>query len=130
MNAAVPSRHRAHTFKLVMTRQLSVVMCQYWEAGERLALPKAFGASIFFDPLFVYRPRRGVDVYYDFSDPRQWYRGLIRYCLRQPRIVLRRQRSFERDCRTIKEIAKRPRPSDFRRLFQLLVRIWPMVAFH
>jgi len=92
-------------FRKVETRGISLVLCQNWDRGERVVLPEAFGGRIYFAPLFVYRPGRGVALYFDFSDPRQDYDGSERYNFRHRTAVDAMLQRSENSAATLNEIA-------------------------
>ncbi len=66
-------------YKKQYNRSLSLVECEYWDYGERVALPRICDGTTFFEPLFIQVPGKGTDVCYNFSDSKQDTENLFEY---------------------------------------------------
>ena len=62
-----------------MNRPMNLIECECWDVGERLKLPEKFKGLIFFNPLFICKPNKGVGVYYNFTDPKQRFEPVINF---------------------------------------------------
>lgn len=110
-----------------MTRPLGLVDCECWDIGERIMLPQAFKDLIFFDPLFISTPQKGVAIYYNFTDPKQNLQTLIDFLENHLTWLENEKIRFDDACRTLRMWMKGG-AQDFKGIAELNHAIWPMVA--
>lgn len=111
-------------YKKSANRSMAVIDCQCWYLGEKIALPKIVNNTMFFDPLFIYRPTKGVNVYYDYTDVAQDDKFLIDYFRMNIKEFYDIAEQYENDCRKLIELSKQKRPEDMTKLFNLIVDFW------
>ena len=111
-----------------MNRSLSVVACQYWEKGEREALLKYCDGVFFVEPMFIFRPGKGVGVYYNWSDRRQDPKRSVEYFNANPDAFDSLRAEYLQLCDEIGKMTAAP-DVDVRKLFDHLVAMWPGLMF-
>ena len=111
----------------IMTRPLSLIDCECWDIGEIIKLPEKFKNLIFFDPLFVYTPKKAVAVYYNFSDPKQNLQPVIDYIEKNFDWFKKEKVEFDKHCQKIRQLMKN-NSVNFKKIIKLNHEIWPMVA--
>lgn len=115
-------------YRKVMNRSLSVVACQYWEEGERVALLDTCGGVFFAEPMFIFCPGKGVGVYYNYSDPRQDPQRAIEYFNTYPESFQQMRDVYLRQCAEVERMIATPDVS-LGDLYHLLVSIWPTFVY-
>jgi len=110
-----------------MARPMDLIACDCWDRGERLALPRQFDNLIFFDPLFIYHPQKGISIYYNFSDPKQGLEPIFNYLENNISLFIKRKVKFDIYRREIKSIITK-RLKNSNRLYFLIQEIWPIIA--
>src|SRR3989339_800824 len=114
-------------FHKIMTRSLSLVDCECWDIGERIKLPEKFKNLLFFDPLFIYTPKKAVAVYYNFTDPKQSLQPLIDYLEDNLSWFKDEKVIFDKNSEKIRNLI-RNNSDDFKKIANLNHEIWPMIA--
>ncbi|OHA67091.1 MAG: hypothetical protein A3C82_02450 [Candidatus Wildermuthbacteria bacterium RIFCSPHIGHO2_02_FULL_47_12] len=56
-------------FKKFFTREMDLVVMEYWDKGERVELKSILGGAAYLTPLFVRKPNGLTDIYYDINTP-------------------------------------------------------------
>lgn len=115
-------------YRKYMNRSLSILGCQYWEKGERIAQLAMCNGVFFAEPMFVYVPGGGVGVHYNWVDPRQDPERLVEYFNTHPDAFDPLAKEYLQHCATVDEIILRNDPVDFDKLFDELVAMWPMLV--
>jgi phosphohistidine swiveling domain-containing protein len=115
-------------YKKIFNRAMFLLACENFDLGERVELHKATGGRLFFDPLFIYEPGKGIGVYYNFSDPKQAPQRIVPYYNKDETRLLKLKDKFYPFCREIKRLIKINKLEDFNNLFELTAKIWPLVA--
>ena len=111
-----------------MTRSLSLLAIEYWEKGEREESKKLFDGVYFTDALFVFAPGEGVDVYYNWTDPKQDPLRLVEHLNAKPEAFFPVADRFVEQCDAILEVAKCKDPNNFEKLVGMLITMWPMAG--
>jgi len=111
----------------IMTRPLSLIDCECWDIGERIKLPQKFNNLLFFDPLFIYTPKKAVAVYYNFTDPKQNLQPLIDYLEQNLSWFKKEKNKFDKNCQKIRQLIKN-NSSDYKKIAELNHEIWPIIA--
>ena len=114
-------------FHKIMTRPLSLVDCECWDIGERIKLPEKFKNLLFFDPLFIYTPKKAVAVYYNFTDQKQSLQPLIDYLEDNLSWFKDEKVIFDKNSEKIRNLI-RHKSDDFKKIANLNHEIWPMIA--
>ncbi len=109
-------------------RTMFLMDCEIWDAGERVKLPEAVKGAYYLDPIFYHKGGRGVDVYYNFTDPAQAVNYLIDYLVENPGWLADEKQKFDNNCAEIRNLTKNSEPKDFKKLYELIVEIWPLIA--
>jgi phosphohistidine swiveling domain-containing protein len=107
----------------IMTRPLSLVDCEEWDITERLLLPKKFNNLLFYSPLFIYTPGKSVEIYYDFTDPKQDPKELSLYLEKNLSWFSDIGKTFESNCKKISELIN-SKSNDFNQIIELLYELW------
>ncbi len=87
-----------------MTRPISLFDCERWDIGERIMLPKKYMKLLYFDPLFIYSPGRGVSVFYNYSDPGQIVDPLIDFLSDDIEWYKKMETKSHNDCDQLKKM--------------------------
>jgi len=111
----------------IMTRPLGLIDCECWDIGERIKLPEHFFNLLFFDPLFVYTPKKAVAVYYNFTDPNQNPQPLLSFLEKNLEWFRKEKVRFDQNCKSIRQLIK-DKSSDYKKVVKLNHEIWPVVA--
>lgn len=111
----------------IMTRPLSLIDCGCWDIGERIKLPEKFKNLLFFDPLFIYTPKKAVAVYYNFTDPKQNPQPLIDFLEENSSWFRKEKIIFDENCEKIRNSIKN-NSDNFKNIINLNHEIWPMIA--
>ena len=114
-------------YRKIMTRPLSLVECECWDIGERVKMPQQFKNLLYFDPLFIYGPKKGVAVYYNFTDPDQSPQPLIAYLEKNNVWFENKKKEFDKHCQEIRTLLKK-NSLDYKRIVQLNHAIWSTIA--
>lgn len=117
-----------HLFKKIESRSLSLTAIRVWYLSDRHGLEAHTGGTMFFEPLFIHEDGRGVSVYYDFTDPKQDPKHLLPYFFENMDKFVRLASEYESDCQEILRLISQGREADFKKVFDLVVRTWPMLA--
>lgn len=114
-------------YRKIMTRPLSLIDCECWDIGERIKLPEKFKNLLFFDPLFIYTPKKAVAVYYNFTDPKQNLQPLITYIENNLSWFKKEKIKFNKNCQKIRTLIKN-KNVDYKEIAELNHEIWPTIA--
>ncbi|HED36750.1 MAG TPA: hypothetical protein ENI76_00665, partial [Ignavibacteria bacterium] len=95
-----------HIYHKIMTRPLSLIDCECWDIGERIKLPEKFKGLLFFDPIFIYTPKKAVAIYYNLTDPKQNIQHLIDYLEKNLLWFRKEKNKFDKDCQEIRQLMK------------------------
>lgn len=111
-------------YKKQYNRSLSLVECQYWDYGERVALPRICDSTTFFEPLFIQVPDKGTDVCYNFSDSKQDTENLFGYLGDSDEPFLLLLDKYDGIFNKISDVVrkKNARAED---IFKLICKVWP-----
>lgn len=118
---------REQEYRKLMTRPHDIINDEFWDIGERLILPKKYKNLLFFDPLFIYQPKKGDTVYFNLTDPRQKFDKLIDYLENNIDWFLDTKREFNQNCREISKIIDE-NSQDYNRLVYLIKEVWPTIT--
>lgn len=114
-------------YRKVMNRSLTIVGCQYWDFGERVRIREICRDRFYAEPLFIGRPNAGVDVCYNWTDPKQDPSTLVAFFNEEPEVYW----AIEKEYRGLIAKAEDFRTSErvtLRELFDLMVNLWPGLA--
>ncbi|MFC1612888.1 PEP-utilizing enzyme [Patescibacteria group bacterium] len=114
-------------YQKIMNRPLSLIDCECWDIGERIKLPKKFKNLLFFDPLFIYTPKKAVAVYYNFTDPKQNPQPLITYLQKKLSWLKKEKVKFDKNCQEIRMLIKN-NSADYKKIAELNHNIWAIIA--
>ncbi len=113
-------------YKKFMTRSVPLLHCQFLYYGEKEGIPKVVGDTFFFNPLFIHNEARGVDTYYDFTDPQQDPFNMLGYIQENANEFFKRADIYEKDCKMLLTLLKKEDAKQFDTIFHLVLKIWPM----
>jgi phosphoenolpyruvate synthase/pyruvate phosphate dikinase len=115
-------------FEKIYNRSLPLFAVQYWQMGELHELPKISDDSIFYNPLFIYRNGKEVDVYYDVTDYSEDERPIPAYFTKHPDKFRKIAGEYQKICREMLKLARSAGPKDFSKIFRLHLAFWPRLA--
>jgi len=119
-------------FQKFFQRALPLYVCEYWREGETKSLPELLKGKVFFEPLFVHKKGRAVEVYYDIEDRKQDPELIASYFNEKPGMFEKMTVGFDKYREQIGELVKGDDLETIFKLRQVLVKIWPLnlVAYH
>ncbi|HAU66090.1 MAG: putative phosphoenolpyruvate synthase [Candidatus Uhrbacteria bacterium GW2011_GWF2_39_13] len=117
----------SQTYYKIMTRPLSLIDCECWDFGERIKLPEKFKNLLFFNPLFIYTPKKGVTIYYNFTDPEQNPQPLLNDIEKNLTWFKREKAKFDKNCQKIRALIKN-KTSNYKKIANLNHEIWSLIA--
>ncbi len=113
-------------FEKLYNREMPLFGTEYWYQGDRYELPKITDKLIFYNPLFVYRRGKAIDVYYDMSAPDGYdNRPLFNYFKNRPDKFKKIANQYKKECQELLKLAKSAKPKDFKKIFNLHLSFWP-----
>jgi phosphohistidine swiveling domain-containing protein len=115
-------------YKKIFNRALFLMACENYDLGERVELFRATDRRIFFEPLFIYEVGRGIDIYYNFSDPKQSPERIISYYNNNESKLLDLKKRLYPVCDKVRKLIKKGDIQDFKKLFKLTARVWPLAT--
>ncbi|MBI4138297.1 MAG: hypothetical protein HY482_01745 [Candidatus Wildermuthbacteria bacterium] len=107
---------------------LSLMACEAWDLGERVNMPLACQGALFFNPLFLYVPGKGISAYYDFADPGQNPAAAAEYFNSREDEVAELKEKLEEGCVKARFLTSRKDPKKFKELFETILAVWPGIA--
>jgi phosphoenolpyruvate synthase/pyruvate phosphate dikinase len=111
-------------YKKQYNRSLSLVECEYWDYGERVALPRICDGTTFFEPLFIQIPNKGTDICYNFSDPKQDTDNLFEYLGGSDESFLLLLDKYDSIFNKISDIVQK-KHTCAEDIFKLIRKVWP-----
>jgi phosphohistidine swiveling domain-containing protein len=118
---------KTQEYRKLMNRPQNLIESECWDNGERLMLPKKFKDLLFFDPLFIYAPNKAVEIYYNFSDPRQNLQPLVGFLGKNVSWFAKEKVEFDKNCQKIRKTIQE-KSTDHAEIFRLIGEVWPMIA--
>jgi len=115
-------------YRKLMSRSMFLLACQIWDTGERIRMPELLNGAYSFDPLFSHREGMGIDIYYNFTDPKQAPSNLIEYLTSNKYFFRDQKRIFDSKCNQIRKLVKSGTKNDFKILYNLMIDVWPLIA--
>lgn len=119
----VPQEYRKY-----MNRSMFLMDCEIWDLGERLKLPAVSSGLLFFDPLFVYSPGKGITIYYNFTDIKQDPVPVAKYFNEHEKLLDGLRTRFDQDCEKVRELTAEKDSKKIGMLFGGITDIWPLIA--
>ncbi len=114
-------------FHKISTRPLSLLDCECWDIGERIKLPEKFNHLLFFDSLFIYTPKKGVSVYYNFTDLKQDPRLLLKYLEKNIAWFKKEKIKIDKSCKELRKLIKN-KSNNYKKIANLNHEIWPLIS--
>lgn len=114
-------------FKKFCNRSMPIFTAQYWYYSERYGLGKMINDINYYNPLFVYKKNRGVDVYYE-GDDNDDESLLTLYFKNNPRKFDLLTKKYKLECNNLLGLITKARPKDFSKIFNLHVSFWPKLS--
>lgn len=115
-------------FHKIMARTMFLMDCEIWDIGERINLPKILDGAYYSDPLFYHNENKGIEIYYNFTDPAQAPKYLFDYLNENPDWIFKEKNKFDKDCEEIRSLIKEGNVHDFKKLHKLITDVWPLIA--
>jgi len=112
----------------IFNRSLFMISCQNYDLGERLETAKISPVEYSMDPVLHNFPGKGTDIYYNFSDPKQDPKLIVDYFNSQREQLLKLKDEYYANCDILRALIADLKHDDYRRLFDLTAKIWPLVA--
>lgn len=115
-------------FKKYFNRSMPLWSVEYWYQGEYYGLPKITEDLMYFNPFFVYKKRKGVDVYYDIKDPKGDDELLVSYFEKNPNKFDLLMKEYEQESKEMLKLSEKADPKDFSKIFNLHILTWPKLT--
>lgn len=115
-------------YKKLFSRPISLLKMEIWFKGENHGIKKITDGRLYFNPLFVYKKGRGVDVYYDFKNPRTDLELMEKYFIKNHKKFEVRVRKYLSNCDKITKSVDSREPKDLIKLYQRTLSVQPMLT--
>lgn len=114
-------------FERFCNRSMPIMTAQYWYRGERYGLGKIINDVDYYNPLFVYKKNKGVDIYYE-SDNGNEDNVLVSCFKNNPKKFEILAKKYKRECNKMLSFIIKAKPKDFSKIFNLHVSFWPKLC--
>ena len=112
----------------VTNRSMVLLDCEIWDQAERIELPKIYDNCVAYDPVFVYKPKKAITVYYNFSDSHQDTSELIDYFSQKKNPFDISRKKFDKESKITSKLTRSDEAEDFEPLFKSIIKIWPLIS--
>lgn len=106
------------------TREVSLIVIEYWHKGEFEELPKLIGGATHFNPLFIKDNSGVTDVYYDINNPDTALAPLFNFFEVNPKAFDKLVADFKLVKSKLGELVGNYRTDLFSELFDTMVKAW------
>lgn len=111
-------------FQKFFTREIALVVMEYWHSGEFEGLRKLIKGVTHFNPLFI-RDKNGlISVYYDMNNPDTALQPLFDFLRDNPKEFNHLVGTFESRQNRLRSIVNNFKPKLFLELFNCMVEAW------
>ncbi len=114
-------------FEKIFNRSMPLLNIEYWYQGENKGLAQLTEQSMCFNPLFLYKKDKGVDIYYDL-DCENNEEILISYFKTHPNKFKTLANEYKKDCDKLMQLSQKATIDDIPTFFQLLESFWPKMS--
>lgn len=119
---------RKEEYVKIFNRSLFLMGCQNYDLGERVEMEKITPVRYFMDPILHNLPGRGTDVYYNFTDSKQDPKLIAEYFNGNREELLKLKKEYCANCDLLRILIFDLKHDDYRKLFNLTIKIWPLIA--
>lgn len=106
---------------------MPIFSAQYWYRGERYGLSKIVNDTSYYNPLFIYKKNRGVDVYYESDNGNE--DNVLMSCFKNnPKKFEILAKKYKRECDKMLSFIIKAKPKDFSKIFNLHLSMWPKLS--
>lgn len=118
------SRSLVRQYQKFFTRELALIVMEYWQKGEFEGLSKVLRGATHFNPLFIKNESGLTDIYYDMNNPDTALNPLFDYFKNNPKEFDRSTREFEVQQKKVYGLIKNFNSKSFTKLFSAISNAW------
>ncbi|MBF8250277.1 MAG: phosphoenolpyruvate synthase [Candidatus Levybacteria bacterium] len=111
-------------FQKFFTREIPLIVMEYWHKGEYEKLHKILKGATHFNPLFIRNQNGHTDVYYDINNPDTALKPLFDYFKNNFDEFDRVSREFKIKQRQVSDLLNNFKMESFSRLFNSIAEAW------
>ncbi len=111
-------------FQKFFTREIPLIVMEYWHRGEYKKLHKILKGATHFNPLFIRNKNGFTDVYYDMNNPDTALKPLFDYFKNNPNEFDRISQEFEVKQKKISDLLNNFEIKSFSELFNNIAEAW------
>lgn len=115
-------------YKKIRTRARYLIRQQICYIAEKEILPTLWLGLTHYEPLFIYTPKNGTTVYYDFTSPDQDPTTGCIYLEKNPERFWEIVKGFDSDLKELKEFISKKAKEQFMLIFKKLILFWSKLA--
>lgn len=120
----IPNLEFVRRFQRFFSREISLIVMEYWHRGEYRELNKILDRATHFNPLFVRNENGFADVYYDMNNPDTALQPLFDYFKKNPNKFDRFVKEFEVKQKKISKLLDNFETKSFSKLFDAIAEAW------
>lgn len=103
------------------SRPISLSAVETYYKGESDGMKKIMDGRMHFNPLFVCRGGKTVDIYYDINNPDTEYLPMVDYFIKHPKEFDLLVRLYIKECAELLKLIKKPNTKNFTKIINLVV---------
>ncbi|MEK7451154.1 MAG: PEP-utilizing enzyme [Patescibacteria group bacterium] len=111
-------------FRKFFTREIPLIVMEYWHRGEYKKLHKILKGATHFNPLFIRNKNGLTDVYYDMNNPDTALKPLFDYFKNNPNEFDRISQEFKVKQKKISDLLNNFKIKSFSKLFNNIAEAW------
>lgn len=111
-------------FRKFFTREIPLIVMEYWHKGEYKKLHKILKGATHFNPLFIRSQNGLTDVYYDMNNPDTALQPLFDYFKNNPNEFDRISQKFKVKQKKISDLLNNFKIKSFSELFNNIAEAW------
>lgn len=110
-------------FKKFFTRDISLVMMEYWWEGEYLSFNKLLNEATRFNPLFI-KTGNQTNVYYDVNNPDTAIKPLFDFYIEHPDKFENNAKKFKENYNKLEKFAENYEKANLKDFYETFVDFW------
>src|SRR3989338_167935 len=111
-------------FQKFFTREISLIVIEYWHRGEYKGLQELLKGATHFNPLFIRRSDGLTDIYYDMNNPDTALQPLFNFFINNPQEFPNIVKKFKICEKELSSLIKSFSFESFDKLFHTMVDAW------
>ena len=120
----LPKHPFIRQFQKFFTREIPLIVIEYWHRGEYKELHKILKETTHFNPLFVRNKNSLTDVYYDINNPDTALQPLFDYFKKNPNEFDQLSKEFKFKQKQISDLLNNFKIRSFSELFDNIAEAW------